>query len=133
MGEPTQKLSESQKDVIKVSSGKNPVISELLEDFKWLEKQYAVRARKGKIMKGVSLREQAARLTKMEKAGKYITMLAKRCNKAVKAQSDRLWSGCKDWNEDDKEMALELLSDKWAQKEEKASPSKKRKIQRDVD
>ena len=126
-------MSESQKDVIKVSSGKNPVISELLEDFKWLEKQYAVRARKGKIMKGVSLREQAARLTKMEKAGKYITMLAKRCNKAVKAQSERLWNGCKDWTKDDTEMALDLLNHKWDLKEAAASPMKKRKMNTDVE
>lgn len=103
--------------------GKNCVLSELIEDVKFLEKCLTVKKKEARFMKGVSISDQKKRVDNILKAGKALVNVGGKVKKSLIAKEKRIWGDMHWMSDEDKHQAdlvwLEKQEIKKAKKEEK--------------
>ena len=99
--------------------GKNSLLSELVDDIKFLEKCQSTKKKESRFMKGVSISEQKKRVDNVLKAGKMIISIGGKVKKALVAKEKRIWGDMHWMNDEDKEQADRMWLEKQQQKKAK--------------
>ena len=103
-----------QTELTGLVKGKNSLLSELIEDVKFLEQCVTTKKKESRFMKGVAISDQKKRVDNVLKAGKVILNIGGKVKKSLVAKEKRIWGDMGWMNEEDKKQA-DLV---WKEKQE---------------
>ena len=119
MGSPTG-IKEARKELSKIVKGDKNLLSELMDDVKWLESVIVEKKKKGgRFMEGVSLSSQKAKVEQVIQAAKMVLSVAYKVKKSVACKEKRLWGEMAWMHDSDKLHADQLWEEKKAKRQKK--------------
>ena len=111
-------LGEAREELKDLVNAKNPLLSDLMEDIRFLEKTQK-KKKEARFIKGVSLSEQKRRVNNVLKAGLQIINIGKKVRKSLEAKEKRIWGDMQWMNDDDKAMSDQVYAEKNKLKKER--------------
>ena len=116
LGTMANSLSEARLQLSKMVKDDKNLLSELMEDIKFLEKCQKEKKKKARFMQGVSLSDQKKRVDKVLKAGKMLLNIAYKVRKSVVAKEKRIWGDMMWMDDEDKKQADKVYEERRAKK-----------------
>ena len=113
-----------QSQLTKMVHGKNCLLSELIEDVKFLESCVTTKKKQSKFMKGVSISEQKKRVDNVLKSAKVILSIGGKVKKALVAKEKRIWGDMHWMTPEDKKQADMVYDEKQSHKKAKKNEEK---------